>query len=236
MRRCLLAAVLAFPASLVLAQVAASQSPAQNLTEYEGHYEYRDGLTLFIVAKHEGLFAIIGEGKYALRAAGTDTFTNGVGDRIPFLRDTGGRITSFMEKGVRYARLSSSVPAATRLLLDPRPLGPDGRTIPYRYTPPAKRPDGIPTGEAGPGTLPRSVAERLVNGVIDGSYRDVRSILVYRKGALLLEEYFYGYDRERPHQMRSFTKSVISLLAGVAVDRRLLSASQPVLARLGYPA
>jgi CubicO group peptidase (beta-lactamase class C family) len=80
------------------------------------------------------------------------------------------------------------------------------------------------------------VAERLVNGVIDGSYRDVRSILVYRKGALLLEEYFYGYDRERPHQMRSLTKSVISLLAGVAVDRRLLSADQPVLARLGYPA
>ena len=99
-----------------------------------------------------------------------------------------------------------------------------------------KLPDGIRTGEAGPGTLPRSVAERLVNGVIDGTYPDVRSILVYQKGALLLEEYFYGYDRERPHQMRSLTKSVISLLAGAAVDRRLLSADEPVLGRLGYPA
>jgi CubicO group peptidase (beta-lactamase class C family) len=236
MRRCLLVAVIAFSASLVLSQLAGFQVPTRNLTEYEGHYEYRDGLTLFIVAKHEGLIAIIGEGKYALRAAGTDTFTNGVGDRIPFLRNTDGRIVAFKEKGVRFARLSSTVPAATLLLLEPRPLAPDGGTVPYRYTPPAKRPDGIPTGEAGPGTLPRSVAERLVNGVIDGSYRDVRSILVYRKGGLLLEEYFYGYDRERPHQMRSLTKSVISLLAGVAVDQRVLRADQPVLARLGYPA
>jgi hypothetical protein len=36
--------------------------------------------------------------------------------------------------------------------------------------------------------------------------------------------------------MRSLTKSVISLLAGAAIDRRLLSADEPVLARLDYPA
>ena len=237
MRQYLLLAAITFPSSLVVAQVPEFQGPARNLTEYEGHYEYRDGLTLFIVGKHQGLVAIIGEGKYALRpAAGMDTFTNGVGDRIPFLRDTAGRIVAFEEKGVRFKRLSLTVPAGTLRLLEPRPLGPDGGTIPYRYMPPANRPDGIPTSEAGPDTLSRDVAERLVNGVIDGAYRDVRSILVYRKGALLLEEYFYGYDRERPHQMRSLTKSVISLLAGIAVDRRLLSADQAVLARLGYPA
>jgi CubicO group peptidase (beta-lactamase class C family) len=80
------------------------------------------------------------------------------------------------------------------------------------------------------------VAEQLVNGVIDGTYPDVRAIAVFHKGALLLEEYFYGYNRDRPHQMRSLTKSVISLLAGVAVDRGLLRADEPVLARLGYAA
>ena len=226
-RRYLLLAAITFPSNLVVAQVPESQVPTRNLTEYEGHYVYRDGQTLFIVGKHQGLVAIIGEGKYALRpAAGMDTFTNGVGDRIPFLRDTAGRIMAFEEKGVRFKRLSLTVPAGTLRLLEPRPLGPDGGRIPYRYMPPAKRPDGIPTSEAGPDTLSRDVAERLVNRVIDGAYRDVRSILVYRKGALL-EEYFYGYDRERPHQMRSFTKSVISLLAGIAVDRWLLSADQP---------
>jgi hypothetical protein len=72
--------------------------------------------------------------------------------------------------------------------------------------------------------------------VIDGVYPDVRSILVYQAGALRLEEYFYGYDRNQPHQMRSFTKSVIALLAGAAVDRGKLRADEPVLGRLGYAA
>ena len=58
-------------------------------------------------------------------------------------------------------------------------------------------------GEAGPGTLAPEVAERLVNGIINGTYPDVRAILAYHKGALRLEEYFYGYDRDRPHQVIS---------------------------------
>lgn len=80
------------------------------------------------------------------------------------------------------------------------------------------------------------MAEQLVNGVIEGTYPDVRAIAVYHKGALRLEEYFYGYDRDRPHPMRSLSKSVVTLLAGVAVDRGLLPANEPVLARLGYAA
>ena len=236
MRRCLLLAAMAFPFSSVLAPIAGAQAPVRNLIEFEGQYEYRDGGTLFIVASGERLIAIIGESKYALRAAGADTFTNASGDPIPFLRDAGRRIVAFKENGVTFRRLSSSVPAASRLLLEPRPRSSDGRTITYRYSPPAKLPDGIRIGEAGKDTLPRTAAERLVNGVVNGAYPDVHSILVYRKGALLLEEYFYGYDRERQHQMRSLTKSVISLLAGVAVDRRLLSADEPVLARLSYAA
>jgi CubicO group peptidase (beta-lactamase class C family) len=104
----------------------------------------------------------------------------------------------------------------------------------YRYVSPPRLSDGIRVGEAGPATLPLEVAEQLVNGVITNTYADVRSILVYRKGALLLEEYFYGFDRHRPHGMRSFTKSVISLLAGAAIDRGLLRSDEPALARLGY--
>ena len=216
----------------VLLQVAASQSPARNLAEYEGQYEYRDGASLLIVASRDRLVAIIDEAKYPLQPAGTDTFRNVVGDRIPFIRDTNGRVLAFQENGDSFKRLSPSVPPAARLLLEPRPKI-DGRTIAYHYREPPALPDGIRTGAA-PGQLRRRVAEQLVDGVIDGVYPDVRSILLYQSGALWLEEYFYGYDRERPHQMRSLTKSVISLLAGVAVDRGLIRADEPVLARLGY--
>lgn len=240
LRRLLIAAILLVWASTpVTAQTLAAQiaeAPLRDLAEFEGHYEYRDGGTLFIVAGSERLFAIIGESKYALRAAGTDRFTNPGGDAIPFLRDADGRIVAFKEHGDTFSRLSSSVSAAARQLLQPRPPGPDGRPVVYRYERPAQLSDGIRVGAAGPGALPREVAERLVNGVIDGTYADVRSIVVHHRGALLLEEYFYGYDRDRPHQMRSLTKSVISLLVGAAVDRGLLRADKPALARLGYAA
>jgi CubicO group peptidase (beta-lactamase class C family) len=222
------------PTSPPPAQVASA--PQRDLTEFEGHYEYRDGETLFIVVHAGRLVAVLGGTPYLLRAAGTDAFTNPSGDAIPFRRDASGRITAFSEAGDTFARLSSTVAADARRLLEARPPGPDGVPVVYRYEPPPQLPDGIPTGAAGPGTLSVDVAERLVSGVVNGTSPNVRSILVYHKGALILEEYFYGYDRTRPHQMRSFTKSVISLLAGAAVDRGLLRADEPVLARLGYSA
>ena len=229
-----------FVMTAVALQICLGQEPrslvaGQNLTEFEGRYEYRDGGTLFIVSGGQRLTAIIGESKYPLRSTGVDTFANSGGDPIPFLHDNSGQIVALKENGVRFARLSPSVPEATRVLLEPRKRAGGGGAVAYRYTQPAKLSDGIRTGEAVSGTLPPAVAETLVNGVINGAHPDVRSILVYRNGALLLEEYFYGYNRERPHQMRSLTKSVISLLAGAAVDRGLLRADAPILARLGYP-
>ena len=224
----LLAALLSVASAL-----AATPPP---LGELEGHYEYREGATLFMVADGDRLVAILGDGKYPLRATGVDTFMNGVGETIPFIRDGAGRIVAFKEKGETFKRLSPDVPDTVRSRLRPRPPGPDGRPPAYRYEPPADHADGIRVGAAGPGTLSRDAAERLVAGVIDGAYSDVRSILVYQAGALRLEEYFYGYDRNQPHQMRSFTKSVIALLAGAAVDRGKLRADEPVLARLGYAA
>jgi CubicO group peptidase (beta-lactamase class C family) len=238
--RILLAALLIFGASTpVTSQTPTTQiadAPKRNLAEFEGQYEYRDGLTLFMVTSGEQLIAIIDQSKYVLRVAGTDTFLNPAGDSIPFVRDANGRIVAFKEYGEEFARLSSKVPTSARLLLKPRANGPDGLPAAYHYQSPPRIPDGIRVGEAGPATLPPEVAEQLVNGVIDGTYPDVRSILIYHKGALLLEEYFYGFNRDRPHGMISFTKSVISLLVGAAIDRGLLRANEPALARLGYSA
>lgn len=208
----------------------------QDLSEFEGHYRYRDGSNLVMVAGSKGLVAIIGEAKYPLRAVSPDTFMNPGGDRIPFVRNAAGRIVAFEEHGDTFARVSTHVSPETRQLLVPRPPGPDGRPLPYRCQLPSALTDGLGVGAMGQGKLPCAIAEQIVNGVIDGTYADVRAIAVYHKGALVLEEYFYGYERNRPHQMRSLTKSVISLLAGAAVDRGLLRADEPVVTRLGYTA
>ena len=126
MPRSLLVLSNAFWFGFVLAQVAVCQPAVQNLTEYQGQYEYRDGGSLVIVATGDRLVAIIGEGKYPLQPVGTDAFRNVVGDRIPFLRDSNGRVTAFKERGAIFKRLSSSVPAAARLLLEPGPTSTAG--------------------------------------------------------------------------------------------------------------
>jgi CubicO group peptidase (beta-lactamase class C family) len=208
----------------------AQSTPSTNvdLRQYEGHYTYRDDLTLYLVAHRDRLVAVLGDGKYPLRRVAPDTFENGVGDRIPILRDADGRVVAFQERGDTFRRLVATVPAEVRNFFEPR-----AGVTSYRYAAPAFVDDGIPVKAAGTGTLSIAVAEQLVQGVIDGRYADVRSMLVFHRGALRLEEYFYGYDRTRPHPMRSLTKSVISLLAGIAVDRRAVRADEPIWEHLG---
>ena len=44
----------------------------------------------------------------------------------------------------------------------------------------------------------------------------IDSLLVARHGKLVLEEYFHGYDAERPHDMRSASKTFAPILVGIA--------------------
>ncbi|WFU72042.1 serine hydrolase [Bradyrhizobium sp. CB2312] len=71
----------------------------------------------------------------------------------------------------------------------------------------------------------------------------VHSVVVVRHGKLVFEQYFPGYDQPwgQPegqheftattrHDMRSASKSVISLLVGIAIDRKLIAGvDEPVL-------
>ena len=231
----MLAAGVALAALTLTSGAVRSQETTAPLKDYEGVYDYRDGITLVIVGDGGRLFAVIGEAKYLLRAAGIDTFANGSGDRVPFTRDASGRVTGFVERGDSFRRRSAIVPDETRRLLEPRPrLG--GKVPAYSFVAPPLLADGIRAFGPEAGSLPPDIAARLVNGVVDGTYPDVHSILIYHRHALQLEEYFYGFDRLRPHQMRSLTKSIVALLAGIAVDKGLLRADEPVFARLGYPA
>ncbi len=74
-----------------------------------------------------------------------------------------------------------------------------------------------------------------MNRIGDGTYPDVHGVLIYRAGKLVVEEYFYEYDRDRAHQMRSASKSIVSALVGIAIDRAALSGdSELVTKRFPY--
>lgn len=89
----------------------------------------------------------------------------------------------------------------------------------YAYSPPFRRPDGWPVAdgrEARPGW---SGLEEGVDKVIRGEFPRVHAVLAAQGGELVLEEYFYGYRREDRHPVHSITKSVFSLLFGIAADK-----------------
>jgi|GEM_PF-817858 len=202
----------------------------QPLADYVGVYDYAAGGTIELVAG-DALLAVLDEARYPLRQAGRDRFVNGQGDTIPFHRDAGGAVLGFVERGTFYRRRSPRVSPASAALAYPRPPG----AAAYRYHPPADRGDGIAVGDIARTPLGVETAERIVGGVLDGTWADVHGVLLYQGGRLVLEEYFYGYGPDRPHQLRSATKSVVGALAGIAVARGALrGVTEPVLPRLPY--
>jgi CubicO group peptidase (beta-lactamase class C family) len=95
---------------------------------------------------------------------------------------------------------------------------------------PRDRKDGLRVGSLDGSGLDPARIEAMVQGIARGDYPDVHSVLVVKSGALVLEEYFYEYSPDTLHPLRSATKSVVSALAGVAIDNGLLAGvHEPVL-------
>jgi len=61
----------------------------------------------------------------------------------------------------------------------------------------------------------------------------LHNLLVIRRGQLILDASLYPYSPEGPHDVASVTKSITSLLIGIAIDKGLLeSVRQPVVSLL----
>jgi len=58
----------------------------------------------------------------------------------------------------------------------------------------------------------------IIPEIIRGDYGRINSFLLLKDGKLICEEYFYGYTHTDLHQIESSTKSITSLLIGIAMD------------------
>jgi CubicO group peptidase (beta-lactamase class C family) len=72
---------------------------------------------------------------------------------------------------------------------------------------------------------------KLMDRIQSRSYLNIHSVLLVKNDKLVLEEYFPGYDsngkfhafnRDTRHEMHSVTKSVNSILVGIAIDQHLI--------------
>ncbi len=100
----------------------------------------------------------------------------------------------------------------------PRPPG----AKPYAYRKPPDIGDGWTTAHASDVGIDETALTRLVQKVIetDSTTRRpslIHSILVARNGKLVLEEYFLGYNRNQPHDLRSAGKTFASIMLGASM-------------------
>jgi len=94
-----------------------------------------------------------------------------------------------------------------------------GEPYVYEYRPPEETGDGWDTAPLESVGLDRRTIDTLVAKMIGREFGYIHSLLVVKDGKLVLEEYFYEYDRETLHTIASCTQSVASLLIGIAIDR-----------------
>ncbi|MGE5625580.1 MAG: serine hydrolase domain-containing protein [Bacillota bacterium] len=94
----------------------------------------------------------------------------------------------------------------------------------YTYQQPPAEDDGWQTASLQSAGLDPKPLTALVQQILD-TQTDwytapyIQGLLVARHGKLALEEYFYGFDRDRPHDSRSAGKTFTGALVGIALDR-----------------
>jgi CubicO group peptidase (beta-lactamase class C family) len=105
---------------------------------------------------------------------------------------------------------------ATRLFI-PRLPGKDGN-LSVSYAVPPSLNDGLNTASLFSCIRDTSAYEDLMKRIINQDFGRLESLLVLKDGQLVLEEYFFGYDRNRLHNIHSCTKSIASLLLGIVLE------------------
>ena len=93
---------------------------------------------------------------------------------------------------------------------------------PYVYHPPSDAHDGWKTARAGSLGMDEAALTRAVQKIIDVDPAGPRPWLIHSmaiayRGRLVLDEYFYGYGRDEPHDMRSASKTFSSVMLGAVM-------------------
>ncbi|MCB0662388.1 MAG: serine hydrolase [Saprospiraceae bacterium] len=109
----------------------------------------------------------------------------------------------------------------------------------YTYTAPVQIDDQLEVASLGEVGIDTNLIEKGIRKIQCGSFNAVHSVLIYKNGKLVLEEYFPGYkyqwdapdykgelvqwNKEMIHPNMSVTKSYISALIGIAIEKGFIS-------------
>ena len=89
----------------------------------------------------------------------------------------------------------------------------------YVYQAPEDIDDGWKTASLSQEGIDPDKINEMMHEILTKNSRNIHSILLIRNGRLVFEEYFYGYSRDKKHFLASVSKSVTSLIVGLAIDQ-----------------
>jgi len=100
----------------------------------------------------------------------------------------------------------------------------------YAYVRPVSLDDGWATADCRDVGLSHETVAHLVDAIAAGDAGVIHSLLLVVDGRLVVEEYFHGYGRDDLHRLASVTKSVSSLLVGLAINEgEIAGVDEPLL-------
>lgn len=164
------------------------------------------------------LFRVTREGDQVRFAARPDETLPEIGHDATLARSPE-RLRIFWPDAGRVVELARRAPQQAADFFPHPPGGP-----PYEYRRPPTTGDGWETARAGDAGIDEGALTRLVRRLIDAdpSARRpslIHAVLAARRGRLVLEEYFFGFDRDTPHDTRSAGKTFSSVMLGAAMMR-----------------
>lgn len=200
------------------------KSQYQKLLDYEGKYQYIGETTLDILASEMDtiLYAVINKAKYPLKHIALDSFVDIQNSLVVFQRGKNNNITGYQTDGQIFKLINKNFGKLEMLPRKELFRNSDG----YIYKRPTELKDGLKTGILKTEFKNPELIINMVKETIKGNYPDVHSILIYKNNKLVLEEYFYGYDKNTPHQLRSATKPFIGGILGIAIDKGFIKSEK----------
>ncbi len=70
---------------------------------------------------------------------------------------------------------------------------------------------------------------QMIKDINTSKLENTHSVLIAKKGKLVVETYYDGHNRNIPHDMRSAAKSISSAIIGIAIDDKILENSKQKL-------
>ncbi|MCG8423967.1 MAG: beta-lactamase family protein [Proteobacteria bacterium] len=227
-------------------------APPVVLTESDGGFRgtvepFADRLRLYLAIRRakdgRGTIAFIREpGRNLGRRFGTMTVRQS-GDRYDLFDGSGHAQMSAVLAGdtlsLTIARLEQTVALTRRGRTNAPHYYPRASGV-YSYSVPTAKGDGWKVGTLTSQGFDREAVVRLIETIATSEPTSwaspaVHSLLVARRGTLVVEEYFSGTTAHEPHDTRSAGKSFGTTLAGLADKRGLLEADAKLAPYLGRP-